>query len=237
MPALGSPSSPRARERRCGLELSGSGPFLVFARTGRRGRASTVTRASSIRTSAPAPGPSDASARDPHRLRRPASRPSRERRRSAARRRRPPDGPGRRRRGGVLALAGGSCAIGRTSCAWSGPDGLAAHHMGGRRLSPGGSRRAGPDLLLLRDADRGPVDDLVEVLGEPVAHAAVVERPLGQALGDARDELSPVRVGPAVAQRDEVEHLAGDLPLLRPPDAERGGDALVVACPRPASRW
>src|SRR5688500_8795233 len=66
---------------------------------------------------------------------------------------------------------------------------------------------------LLGDADRLLVDDLVEVLGQAVADSTVGERPLGHALGDARDEhLAGVRVVPAVPQGDEAHHLANDLP-------------------------
>ena len=58
---------------------------------------------------------------------------------------------------------------------------------------------AGYDRALLREADRGAVDDLVEVLGQAVADAAVVERPLGHALGDAGDEHVPVGSGAGCA--------------------------------------
>ena len=52
------------------------------------------------------------------------------------------------------------------------------------------------------DADRLPVDDLVEVLGEAVPDRAVPP-PLGHALGDPGDELLALGSRAAVAQRDQ----------------------------------
>src|ERR1039458_2733098 len=59
---------------------------------------------------------------------------------------------------------------------------------------------------LFGQAHRRPVDDLVEVLRQPEADPPVVEGPLCEAFGDARDELSSLGVGAAVAQGDEPEH-------------------------------
>ena len=70
--------------------------------------------------------------------------------------------------------------------------------------------RAHSDALLFGRADGAAVDDLVEVLGEPVAGHPVA-RPLGHALGDAGDELFAFGGLAPVAQRDEVEDLPGDL--------------------------
>ena len=75
------------------------------------------------------------------------------------------------------------------------------------------ARRRGRPLLLCSSVTGSAaptglaVDDLVEVLGEAVAGAAVA-RPLGHALGDARDELLAFGCRAPVAQRDEVQHPA-----------------------------
>src|ERR1700722_13708871 len=89
---------------------------------------------------------------------------------------------------------------------------------------------------LLGQADRRPVHDLIEVLRQPVADSPVVEGPLGEALGDARDELVAVGVRPPVAQGDEPEHRSAYHPRAMVGDelGLEGAVVAVVALPRGA---
>jgi hypothetical protein len=69
---------------------------------------------------------------------------------------------------------------------------------------------------LLVDPDGLRVDDLVEVLREPVAgDVDAVDRPLRQPLGDpGHEELAGVRILPPVAERDQREDPPLHAPLL-----------------------